>query len=271
MNPNDTTAKYYDVVYSHVKGQDVIDAEIDLIQSIVQPGKPVLDLACGTGRHAIPLAQMGYEVAGIDSSERMISILNSKFQILSSKQNFRISNSKSQSLITQNPKLITINDDFFNHDFGSQRFDLIIMMWNAFNEICLTEDDAERLFNKIIGVGTDHDQRLLMEHGKILINIDDSEFIDPPNLSHDLFVHEGDKTYESILQVESFNPSTNTTISKETINVFDQHKNLLESASALIEQRWWSVNQIKQMCKYVNMKMEVRKIPLNEELYLILT
>ena len=36
-------------------------------------GKRVLDLACGTGRHATALAQRGLEVVGIDNSESMIS------------------------------------------------------------------------------------------------------------------------------------------------------------------------------------------------------
>jgi len=36
-------------------------------------GKRVLDLACGTGRHAAALAQRGVEVVGIDNSESMLS------------------------------------------------------------------------------------------------------------------------------------------------------------------------------------------------------
>lgn len=33
------------------------------------PGARILDLACGQGRHAIPLAQHGYRVTGLDLSE----------------------------------------------------------------------------------------------------------------------------------------------------------------------------------------------------------
>lgn len=33
------------------------------------PGSKILDLCCGHGRHAIPLAQRGYEVTGLDLSE----------------------------------------------------------------------------------------------------------------------------------------------------------------------------------------------------------
>jgi len=35
-------------------------------------GGPILELGCGTGRVAVPLAQAGYEVTGIDASEPML-------------------------------------------------------------------------------------------------------------------------------------------------------------------------------------------------------
>jgi ubiquinone/menaquinone biosynthesis C-methylase UbiE len=33
----------------------------------------VLDLGCGTGNHAFPLAGRGYEVVGVDCSENMLT------------------------------------------------------------------------------------------------------------------------------------------------------------------------------------------------------
>jgi len=41
-------------------------------------GGPVLDLACGTGRVAFPLAQAGFAVTGVDSSPGMIAIARAK-------------------------------------------------------------------------------------------------------------------------------------------------------------------------------------------------
>ncbi|SRR5579875_1297896 len=35
-------------------------------------GDPLLDVACGTGRMAIPLAQQGYQVTGVDITPEMI-------------------------------------------------------------------------------------------------------------------------------------------------------------------------------------------------------
>lgn len=41
-------------------------------------GGPVLELACGTGRIAIPLVQEGFEVVGIDTSEPMLAEASQK-------------------------------------------------------------------------------------------------------------------------------------------------------------------------------------------------
>lgn len=64
----------YDLLY-HDKDYA---AECDLIESIFRtygdgPIRSVLDLGCGTGNHAIPLAQRGYEVVGVDRSESMLA------------------------------------------------------------------------------------------------------------------------------------------------------------------------------------------------------
>jgi ubiquinone/menaquinone biosynthesis C-methylase UbiE len=39
---------------------------------------PILELACGSGRVAIPLAEAGYEVHGLDASSAMLSIAEAK-------------------------------------------------------------------------------------------------------------------------------------------------------------------------------------------------
>lgn len=39
----------------------------------VEAGGRLLDLACGTGRHAVALARAGFEVAGVDRSEDMLA------------------------------------------------------------------------------------------------------------------------------------------------------------------------------------------------------
>ena len=54
---------------------EATDAEIDFLVRTVglQPGDSVLDVCCGSGRHALELARRGYRVTGIDVSAEAIA------------------------------------------------------------------------------------------------------------------------------------------------------------------------------------------------------
>ena len=67
----------YADVYDGLYGDKDYLAECDLIEHIFSEYgegevQNVLDLGCGSGSHAIPLAQRGYRVVGIDSSPDML-------------------------------------------------------------------------------------------------------------------------------------------------------------------------------------------------------
>jgi cyclopropane fatty-acyl-phospholipid synthase-like methyltransferase len=51
-------------------------AEAEFIQSslALPPGATLLDLACGVGRHAIPMAKRGFRVTGVDFNPRYLEI-----------------------------------------------------------------------------------------------------------------------------------------------------------------------------------------------------
>jgi len=57
-------------------------AEADFIQRELSPaqGKSLLDVGCGTGRHALELASRGYRVLGVDLSEEMLDMADKKAQ-----------------------------------------------------------------------------------------------------------------------------------------------------------------------------------------------
>ena len=72
-------ARSYDVLYE----EKDYEAECDLIEEVfkrqaVRKVNSILDLGCGTGGHAIPLARRGYHVTGVDRSESMLAIARQK-------------------------------------------------------------------------------------------------------------------------------------------------------------------------------------------------
>lgn len=51
-------------------------AEIDFLMETLQlaPGASILDVGCGTGRHSLVLAKLGFQVTGVDISPDMLAI-----------------------------------------------------------------------------------------------------------------------------------------------------------------------------------------------------
>ena len=73
-------ARYYDFIY---EGLLDYDADIRYLEAVFRrflPRRPrtILDLACGTGTHAIRLARRGHEVVGVDLSRDQLAIARRK-------------------------------------------------------------------------------------------------------------------------------------------------------------------------------------------------
>lgn len=74
-------------------------AECDTIEEIFRrysgyPVKTILDIGCGTGNHAIRLAQRGYEVTGVDISPHMLTIARSKVISTQAQPNFLLGDAR---------------------------------------------------------------------------------------------------------------------------------------------------------------------------------
>lgn len=70
-------AKYYDLLMRDIPYAEWKNYVFQLVTSVggaerCRPGARILDVACGTGTYAILLAQLGYQVTGVDLSADMI-------------------------------------------------------------------------------------------------------------------------------------------------------------------------------------------------------
>lgn len=119
------TARYYDL-----DGRDVVRDDIPFFVSRARDaGGPVLELACGTGRVSIPLAEAGFEVYGVDLSREMLEQLEAKRRRLPEDVRQR---------------LHIFHGDMCYFDFGRQ-FRLIIIPFRAFQALVTDEQQQECL------------------------------------------------------------------------------------------------------------------------------
>ena len=68
----DAYGKYYDLLYSDKDYEAEAKYVLDLLRKENPKQDSLLELGCGTGRHATLFAQSGLEVTGVERSERML-------------------------------------------------------------------------------------------------------------------------------------------------------------------------------------------------------
>jgi SAM-dependent methyltransferase len=72
--------KYYHILYKHRDYSEAAEFVDRIMSRLALPdGAEVLDLACGAGRHALHISQLGYNVTGLDLSPNSIAAAR-KFQ-----------------------------------------------------------------------------------------------------------------------------------------------------------------------------------------------
>jgi SAM-dependent methyltransferase len=114
-------AKFYDALYQE---KDYL-GEVNYIERLfaqyaARPIKTILDLGCGSGGHAIPLAQRGFKVTGVDRSAEML-------------------NEAKKKTSSGNPQFI--QSDLTEVELGIE-FDAIISMFAVFSYITENRDLA---------------------------------------------------------------------------------------------------------------------------------
>lgn len=69
-------AEYYNLLYKDKNYSCEVDYIDNLIKKHAEKAHYLLDLGCGTGKHDFLLSQKGYDVTGVDFSEKMIKKAN---------------------------------------------------------------------------------------------------------------------------------------------------------------------------------------------------
>ncbi|MEX1253438.1 MAG: class I SAM-dependent methyltransferase [Dehalococcoidia bacterium] len=72
----DEVAATYDVTSPGIPGD--VDFYLELARQAHEAGQPVLELACGTGRVAVPIARAGISIVGLDAAPTMLAIAREK-------------------------------------------------------------------------------------------------------------------------------------------------------------------------------------------------
>ena len=68
----DNYSKYYDLLYQDKDYKKESDFIINIMKSNMPEAKTVLDLGCGSGRHAALIAEHGYNIHGVDRSDSIL-------------------------------------------------------------------------------------------------------------------------------------------------------------------------------------------------------
>ncbi len=67
------------VYWAEISDQNQTERQMQLIKNTLNPEGLVLDLACGTGRHLIPLSKEGYSMVGLDISTKLLRIAKNRW------------------------------------------------------------------------------------------------------------------------------------------------------------------------------------------------
>lgn len=119
----DRIAEVYDTWYADLD----TDGAVDFLAGLAGPG-PVLELAVGTGRIALPLLERGVELHGIDASESMAAKLRAK---------------------PGGDRIRMVIGDFADVE-AEGPFSLVFVVFNSFFAL-LTQEDQIRCFRNVAG------------------------------------------------------------------------------------------------------------------------
>lgn len=78
-------AEYYDLFYQDKNYDAEAKKVVSILHGCGERGTNILDMGCGTGRHAMAMADQGYTIDGLDLSESMLHFAQERLRVSGSK------------------------------------------------------------------------------------------------------------------------------------------------------------------------------------------
>ena len=119
---DDETASNYDSDSAEKFAPGVLGPTVDLLSHLADGG-PALEFAVGTGRVAIPLAERGVAVTGVDLSEPMVARLRQK--------------------IDERRLPVVVGDMAIVEAPGAGDFSLVYLVWNSISNLRTQEEQTK--------------------------------------------------------------------------------------------------------------------------------
>jgi len=192
--------------------------DVDFIIDVLglSPGSKILDLACGFGRHTIPLAKMGYDMTGLDYTEKFIQMAEEKAK----KENLQI-----EFLVGDMRKI-----PFENHFAG------VISYFTSFGFF-----SDEENFEVLRGVS-----KALKEEGKFLLEIMNRDILVKNFQSKDWH-----RTEDGTLVLEERNWDLKTGKLKNSITILDKKG----ERERWFEVRLYTLDELNYLLEKVGLKI----------------
>jgi SAM-dependent methyltransferase len=152
QNVFDEMGKYW----QQIADKGPTERQTNFIKNAISKEGWILDLACGTGRHTIPLTKEGFNVVGLDVSSKLLKI---------AKQH--------------QPQAQLVKADMRHLPFKEKTFSAAISLDNSFGYLPSEETDLESLkelhktlqTNGLLVLDVFNREQLTRKYGKLLVNL----------------------------------------------------------------------------------------------------
>jgi SAM-dependent methyltransferase len=79
MNLTENVFDEMGVYWAEIADKNQTEKQLQFLKTQIKPDGYILDLACGTGRHLIPLSQQGFNMVGLDISAKLLKIAKQRW------------------------------------------------------------------------------------------------------------------------------------------------------------------------------------------------